>query len=353
MKKRILFLVNGYGLGNSTRVHAIIQSLGQRYDMDVFAYGNSLKYFQQIHEIQNIFQGSPMEYGIKNGEINFLKTMGKMLKNLQAIYKDRNQIKNILKSRSYALIVSDSNFSPVFLRKRPILISINNSNVILKRASKIKKKGHYIQFLTEWADYLYNSFFPDLIISPFFEICEHTKKIKPTNLIVRKEFQRVPLSVKRHRVLVMTGGAESLNQGLSINHNKDDYDLFVLGGNQIQTSGRARKEPKTFNASHLMNQSTIVVINGGFSSISEALALAKPMIVIPLKGHMEQKINALWIQKNDFGIISSWKNLEDSILYVKKNHGHFKSRLLSYERLHGAEQAASFIIKEIENDPLC
>ena len=350
MKKRILFLVNGYGLGNSTRIHAIIQSIGQKYDVDIFAYGNSLKYFQKIPEIQNIFHGSPMEYGIKNGEIDFFKTMGKIFKNLQVVYKDRDQIKKILRLNPYNLIVSDSNFSSIFLKKRPRIISINNSNVILKKALKIKKRGYYAQFLTEWADYIYNLSVPDLIISPFFEPCKDTKKIRHIDLIVRKEFQRVPSSGKRHRVLVMTGGAESLNEGLSIDHNRDDYDLSALGG--IKTSGKAKKDRKTFNASHLMSQSTIVVINGGFSSISEALALAKPMIVIPLKGHIEQKVNALWIQENNFGIISSWEKLEDSILYVKENYGHFEMHLLKYERLNGAEQAASLIIKEMESDPL-
>ena len=68
-----------------------------------------------------------------------------------------------------------------------------------------------------------------------------------------------------------------------------------------------------------MKQSTIVVINGGFSSISEALTMAKPMIVIPLKGHIEQKTNALWVQENHFGLMSSWKNLKDSISISKKN----------------------------------
>ena len=352
MKKRILFLVNGYGLGNSTRIHAIIQHIGSRYNMDVFAYGNSLKYFKQVSEVQNVFEGQPMEYGVKNGEIDSFSTIGKVFKNLKAIYKSYEQIKKITKSRPYNLIVSDSNYSPVFLKKRPKLISLNSADVTFQRALKMKKKGCYGSFVTEWADYRYHLSVPDLTISPFFESYKDTKKIRHTNLIVRKEFKRLsPRPIKKHHVLVMTGGAEALNQGLSIDHRRDDYDLSVIG-DQIQISGKARRAKKTFNTSHLMTHATIVVINGGFSSISEALALAKPMIVIPLKGHIEQQINALWIQENNLGLISSWKNLENSVLLLKENYGHFEKNSLSYEKLNGAEEAASLIIKEVESDSL-
>ncbi|MCY4512523.1 MAG: glycosyltransferase [Bdellovibrionales bacterium] len=353
MKKRILFLVNGYGLGNSTRVHAIIQHIGPGYDMDIFAYGNSLKYFKQVTEVRNVFEGLSTEYGTKNGEIDFSATAGKTLKNLKAIYKNREHIKKIIQSRSYNLILSDSNYSPVFLKNRPKMIAINNADITVQSALKINKRGYYGSFITEWMDYKYHSSIPDLTISPSFEPYKDTKNIRHTGLIVRKAFQRSPNPPgKRHHVLVMTGGAEALNQGLSINHQRDDYDLSVIG-DQIQISGKAGREGKTFNTSHLMKQATIVVINGGFSSLSEALALAKPMIVIPLKGHIEQRTNALWIEKNNLGVISSWRHLENSILLVKKKYGHFEKNCLSYERLNGAKQAAVLIIKEVESDSLC
>ena len=340
--------MNGYGLGNSTRIHAIIQHIGGKCEMDVFAYGNSLKYFKQVAEVQNVFQGLPLEYGVKNGKIDLFLTAGKIRSNLQSIFKSGRQIQSILKSRSYRLIVSDSNFSPVFLRNRPKIISVNNSDVIVKRAKKLKdKKGCMAQYFTEWADYLYQLSVPDLVISPFFQPVADTKKIRHTALIVRKEFRRAQRSAgKRRRVLIMTGGAEQLHRGLVVNHRLSGYDLSVLG-ESVQVSGKARKEEKTFNASQLMGRAAIVVIGGGFSSVSEALTLAKPMIVIPIQGHIEQRINALWIQEKGFGVVSSYEKLEDALTHIQKNYGHFEERLLSYKRLNGAEQSASLILNEI------
>ena len=347
--KRILFLVNGYGLGNSSRIHGIIQHINKDYIIDMFAYGNSLKYFKQIPRVECMYQGFSMEYGIRDGKINFFSTMGKMFSNLQAIYRNRKSIKDILKSRHYSLIISDSDFSPLFLRKRPKLISINNADTIIKKALQINKRGCYMQFFTEVADYVYNSFVPDLVISPFFQTFKDTHKIRHTSLIVRKEFHRSSDFPQKHHVLVMTGGAGVFNHGVSINHDQNDYDLSVLA-NEIKLLGNAKRENRTFNTNHLINRSTILVINGGFSSISEALAMAKPMVVIPLKGHMEQKINALWVKENNMGLISSWENLKSAISRVKENYNYFRKNLLDYDHLEGAKQAASLIMKELESD---
>ena len=350
--KRILFLVNGYGLGNSTRIHSIIQHIGPGCEFDIFGYGNSVKYFEQVPQVQNIFQGFPMEYGLKDGQIDFFSTVGKLFRNFKAIYKSRQYIKKLLKSKHYSLIVADSNFSTIFLSHRPKLMSVNSSDVIIKLAKKIKKRYCWTSFFTEWADYIYNLFVPDMVLSPFFESCRDTKQFRHIGLMARKEFHfRHQGSVKGHHVLIITGGAQSLNDGIVINHTRDDYELSVIG-DKIQISGRTKKQSPTFNTSTLMNQSTIVLINGGFSSISEALAMAKPMIVIPVKGHIEQKINASWVQNNNLGLISSWENLEDSIIQIKDNYSFFKAHLLSYNYLNGSEQAASLILKEIENETL-
>ena len=242
--KRILFLVNGYGLGNSTRIHGIIQHIDKNCEIDIFADGNSLSYFKRVPRIQNIFHGFSTEYGLKNGKIDFLATAGKTFKNCQAIYKSRNRIKNIIKSRHYDLIVSDSSYSPVFLKNRPKLISINNADVIIKKALKIKKEV-YIQFFMEFADYVYNLCVPDLVISPFFEPHPDTKNIRHIPVIVRKEFQDPHQQLfTKHHVLIMTGGAISLNQGVSIKHSHEDYDLSVLGGGGPDTNFRTNKKRK-------------------------------------------------------------------------------------------------------------
>jgi uncharacterized protein (TIGR00661 family) len=44
-----------------------------------------------------------------------------------------------------------------------------------------------------------------------------------------------------------------------------------------------------------------VIAGGGFTLMSEAVYLHKPMLSIPVKGHFEQTLNALYLQKLGFG----------------------------------------------------
>ncbi|MCZ0933136.1 MAG: glycosyltransferase [Oligoflexia bacterium] len=348
--KKILFLVNGYGLGNSTRIHSLIQCIDQKHQIDIFGYGNSVKYFKQVSRIQNIFQSLPLEYGLKKGKIDAFRTIGKLFSNFKAIYKSRQDLRKILQSQVYNLIVADSNFSAVFLKNRPKLISINNADRVIESARQIKKRFYLTSWLLEMADYIYNRIAPDLVISPFFEPYKNTGKFQHTALMVRKEFltARPHILPKRHHVLIIPSGAP-LNASLSLKHDKTDYDISVIG-DQIITLGKIKKHDRVFNTSPLMKQATIAVVNGGLSSISEALAMAKPMIVIPLEGHLEQRINADWIQNNNLGLISSWEKLKESVHEMIKNYDSFKKHLIEYKYINGAQQGADLILREVENE---
>lgn len=352
--KKILFLVNGYGLGNSARAHSLIQRLGPDCEIDVLGYGNSFKYFKRISRIRKLFRGFQIEYGARGGRIDFLSTMLKLPKNISAVLKSRRLVRGLIKSDNYSLIVSDSDYSSVFMGKRPRLISVNNANMIVKEAWKIKKRGCYFHFMAELADSLFSRLAPDLVISPFFAPSPDKGKIRQIPIMARQSFlsarSLAPEPAKaRHHVLAMTGGAGLEN--IIIDHNPRDYDLSLLGDG-IQAVGKARREKKTFDASALMARATIVVINGGFSSVSEALAMAKPMVVVPLKGHIEQKVNASWIQNSGLGLMSSWENIGQAIDQVRGNYGQLRRALLNYKSLDGAARAARIILEELENESM-
>ena len=351
-KNKILFLINGYGLGNSTRCHAIIQHLHKDFEIDVFVYGNSLKYFKQVSEVNQIFKGASIEYTLKNGKIKFFTTIKNSIK---SILKNRTYIKQILKSKSYKMIISDSQYSAVFLKNRPYLISINNANRIIKKAWKMKKKNYWSQYFIELLDCIYNQIIPDQVVSPFFDCCKDSSHIKHVPLIIRKEFDvgTIKSDSKKqiNRIFIMTSGANNLKQSQVIHFNNKNYKVFALKGSHIE--GDVQKIDKIYNTSHLITESDILVINGGLSSISEVLALKKPMLIIPIKGHIEQKINASWIQKNKMGLISSWDNLEKNIDQIQNNYRHFKESILYFNFINGTQVVSNLIKDKIHNDTLC
>ena len=65
MNKRVLFLINGEGLGNSTRCHAIIQKLLKKsIKIGIVAAKNSYWYFSKKNLPIDMFQINQLSYHI-------------------------------------------------------------------------------------------------------------------------------------------------------------------------------------------------------------------------------------------------------------------------------------------------
>jgi uncharacterized protein (TIGR00661 family) len=96
----------------------------------------------------------------------------------------------------------------------------------------------------------------------------------------------------------------------------------------------------------LVRQADLLVVNGGFSAVSEALALKKPMVVIPVPRHAEQWVNGRTIQDLGVGLIGSEETLEDTMVEALDCIGSLRN---AYGALpaatNGAAQASELILE--------
>ena len=96
----------------------------------------------------------------------------------------------------------------------------------------------------------------------------------------------------------------------------------------------------------LMRDADLVVVNGGFSAVSEALFLRKPTVVIPVPRHAEQWANGETIRRLGLGIAASEDALEESIDSALGRIDEFRA---AYGRLpaltNGAVRAAELILE--------
>ena len=79
MKKKIIFLINGLGLGNSTRCEALINILKKKYDIYLVLSGNSEWYFKKKYKNKHICIQS-INYKSKNNKINIFNTLLEIVK---------------------------------------------------------------------------------------------------------------------------------------------------------------------------------------------------------------------------------------------------------------------------------
>ena len=355
MNKKILFLINGLGLGNSTRCYAVIQRLKKsQTNIAVMTSGNGNWFFENKHEIDKIFYNKALYYGKNNDKLSTFNT----LKNLPTIFKtikeNSKKLLDVISEYKPDVIVTDSVYNFPVIKKLSIpLVGINNADLTIDYFKKIKNKPMSIypqHYFVESLDNLYHKIFPDLVISPCFlkqdqNIKINTNKIKRVGPIFR-------LGIKKRKKKNIDRGGIMLSGssfGLEVNLKKDlSYHLDIIGRDKpINTTTKSNYtfHGKIIDNTNLLNNIDFCIVNGGYSALSELYWAKIPMVVIPIPNHSEQWINATQIKIGGCGIISSNDNYENDLQNLLKNFEMYENNYeIINETRDGAEEAKDIIL---------
>jgi uncharacterized protein (TIGR00661 family) len=96
-------------------------------------------------------------------------------------------------------------------------------------------------------------------------------------------------------------------------------EFIIYGFNRDETDGNLQF--KTFNEDDFFQdlaQARAVISNGGFTLISEALYLGKPVLSIPVKKQFEQILNAIYLDQLGYGEFHDELEREDLEIFLSK-----------------------------------
>lgn len=310
-----LFMVNGLGMGNSTRCHAIIKKLSAAMDVHVLTCGNGVNFFQDKKEIKSLNPMEALFYAKKEGGISVARTFMSIGELIRLARKKSEQLNDLLAKLKPSIAITDSEYSIFPLRRRGIpLVGLNNSDVIvmeyMKRSGLPRSiKGQF--WFVELNDYLFHRTFMDMVVSPAaLAVPPRHPKFKRVGLVVRDEILEASRGVETRpfpapreikRVALMLSGsvfASKIGAGLETL----PYKIDVIG-REGKSHDNVTYHGKLTNNVELLKSADMLVINGGFSAVSEAISLNKPTFIIPVPGHAEQYINGLLIQDLGVGYI--------------------------------------------------
>ncbi len=346
----ILFVIGGLGLGNSTRCSAIIEHLrSQGWEVDVATAARGFSFFSKSRQARGLYELKQAFYVGSRGSIGALSVFFSALSFPVIGLWNCWRLFRLIRRLKPALILTDSNYNwALWAFKTCPLISLNNSLKIFHRAREEKSifPGCAAQFLVECADAFFQKIFPDYVIVPWPETVRPVDgNVIGVEPIAREQFglAREPRAGIQKTVVMYSGS------GLDRQHHEE----LIGQGLDVTVVGKPGSDPKlpqptqltftgdTLDCSEFLKESDLVISSGGFSSISEALAAKKPLIIVPIRGHAEQNINALWVERLGVGIRSESLKIKDAVLFMSENYQRF---LAAYDRLgfscNGARQAA-------------
>ena len=301
-KKVIFYCVCGEGMGHAMRTGVIVDRIKEIYDIHIFTHGNAYNYlnskFDNVHKIGG-FNTVYINNKVNNRKtlINALRRNPHNLKsNYEELYKKAREL-------SPDIIVTDFEIYSTYVSKLLNIPLISLDNIHMITQAKIDyPQNQKLEMLKAKAVIKTYVVKPKIhIITSFFY-----PKIKPRKNaiiyppIIREAILNMEPRIEDHIVVYQT----SKESGKLVKRLKalKNENFIVYGFNKEEVDGNLTY--KLFNEDEFyddLSSSKAVVCNGGFTFISEAICLKKPIYSVPAIGNFEQTLNGFYVQKLGYG----------------------------------------------------
>lgn len=344
--RRILIACAGVGMGNASRVVAIIEELGalaardaQPLQIHVFSWGAGYKFLAHYRA------ETGASFGLTEGEAyaHWLRAPAAYARNVRSLAR-------LARAWPPTLIVLDSDYHfPAFVGTRAPVISIGQAHDVVLRA-RVSGFQHgswraHLNFqLRERFDSWVQRVFSHQVLVPSFRA--RSRPASPflaIPLIVRREFLERPARESRTPKI-----------GLLLSGSEFEKAVFL---EFARTHGVPVVSPSATGAhfapvpSHagVIDQFDVVFTQGGLSSISECIARKKFVVVFPLKDHPEQILNAREVERRGLGLCAHTRelaNLPRLMHRIERCRRHAHRRPVA---CNGAQVAARHLFRRLLN----
>ena len=300
-RKRIFYSICGEGMGHAIRSSVILEHLIKKYDVYIFSSDRAYKFLSE--KFDNVFEIGGFNTVYENNVVRTKKTFFKALKanptNLKegynVLYKECKKIKP-------NIIISDfENYSSMLSKLMNIpLISLDNIHMLTQceydypphhRADMLTAKAVTKSYILRPKRHIITTF--------FYPPLKHPNMTALYPPVLREEIMKLKPEQGDH-VLVYQTAESSIN--LMEELKKLDYSFIVYGFNKDEVDGnltyRAFNEEQIFED---MRTAKAIIVNGGFTMISEAIYLKKPIYSTPAHKNFEQILNGFYVEKLGFG----------------------------------------------------
>ena len=307
-RKRIFYAVCGEGMGHAIRSSVILEHLTKKYDVYIFSSERAYKFLSE--KFDNVFEIGGFNTVYENNVVRTKKTFFKAMKanptNLKegynVLYKEYKRIKP-------NIIISDfENYSSILSKLANIpLISLDNIHMITQ-CEYDYPPNHRIDMIMAIAVTKSYILRPKrhIITSFFYPPLKHPHMTSLYPPVLRKEILELESEEGNH-VLVYQTAESSIN--LMEELKKLDHEFIVYGFNKDEVD--ANLTFREFNEDQIyedMRTAKAIIVNGGFTMISEAIYLKKPIYSTPAHKNFEQILNGFYVEKLGFG--ESHENLD-------------------------------------------
>jgi uncharacterized protein (TIGR00661 family) len=304
---RILYGVVGEGMGHATRSRVVLEELVKHHEVHIVASGRAADYLRARFPNVRAIWGYTLAY-----QDNSLRPFLTLLQNLKGAVrgwpKNVRQYAEIVRSFKPDVVVSDfETFSYLFAKNHFLpVISIDNMQIInrckLDPAVLAGEEGAFQLARSTVKAKLPGAF--HYLISTFFYppvIRKRTTLVPP---ILRPEILAARPETGEHFLVYQT---TTTNELLAEVLKQLAVPCRIYGKKRdiAEDLEDANLRYRPFNEETFIDDlrtARAVIAGGGFTLMSEAIYLHKPVFSVPVKGQFEQILNARYLERLGYGM---------------------------------------------------
>ena len=300
-KKVIFYCICGEGMGHAIRSSVIIDRIKDKYDVYIFSSDRAYKYLNE--KFDNVYKIGGFNTVYINNKVNNTKTLINALKrNPLNIKEGYEELYKKARKLSPDVIVTDFEIYATMVSKLLSipLISLDNIHMITQTAidyppkhqgEMLKAKGVIKSYVIKPKIHILTSF--------FYPKIKPKKRVVLYPPVIREDILKLEPTIEDHIIVYQTSkeSVKLVEQLKSLNEK-----FIVYGFNKDEVDKNLTY--KLFNENEFYNDlasAKAVICNGGFTFISEAISLKKPIYSVPAIGNFEQTLNGFYVQKLGYG----------------------------------------------------
>lgn len=305
---RVLYGVAGEGMGHATRSQVVIEHLlAEGHEVRVVASGAAFRYLStRLAHVEEIFGPS---FAMTEGQIHKWATVA------QNVRLARRDLPETLRAWLASLnewrpsvVVTD--FEPLValyarLARKPLVALDNIQALDRLRHDKMIIGDRVDRENFMLARAVTRSMVPRAdayVITTFFNapLCKRPTTLVPP--IVRPEVAAAE-AVEGDHLVVYSSGEQSVLDALRATGVRCLVYGMRGGPEEAVVDGNLEfRPPSNEGFVEALRTARAVVAGGGFSLVSEAIVLRKPILAIPLRGQFEQIMNARYVERLGYGL---------------------------------------------------
>lgn len=331
---KILYGVPGEGMGHATRAKVILTHLIKNHEIRIVSSNKAYQFLKKSFPNQT-YQIKGFQFSYKDGVVSKSKTSIDIIKNApENLLTNFKRYKVLQDDFTPDIVISDfESFTYVYAKyHRTPIISIDNMQIIDRGKIDVKiPDSETINHRVAKA--VVKAKLPNCdhyLISSFFDVELNKKNSVLIPPIIRKEILEAKCELKDH-ILIYQSSCDQVTM-ISLLNKLSNENFLLYGFNKEEDHGNVKL--KKFSETEFIDKfrtAKAVFCNGGYSFITEALFLNKPICTVPIKNQFEQYLNGVYIQKLGYGKMLENFDLKGLQSFLN-NLPSFQNRISEYQQ---------------------